>query len=96
MLGDWEAGVSGPGRESEKASKVRSAPRFVVPYSKGNLTGYSPAACRAYRAAHSCLWDWELCRPPERALGSRAASPAGFGAFAPGSLSLGFRVLGLV
>ena len=27
--------------------------------------GYSPAACRAYRAAHSCLWDWELCRPPE-------------------------------
>ena len=31
-------------------------------YSKGDLTG---AAWGAYRAAHSCLWDWELCRPPE-------------------------------
>ena len=42
-----------------------------VPYSKGD---------GAYRAAHSCLWDWELAR--RRALGSRAASPVGFGAFA--------------
>ena len=44
---------------------VRLGARFGVPHSKGDLTGYSPAACRAYRAAHSCLWDWELCRPPE-------------------------------
>ena len=41
---------------------------------------------------HSCLWDWELCRPLEG-----AASPAGFGAFAlldgPGLTQ--FRVEGL-
>ena len=36
-----------------------------MPHSQGDLTGYSPAACRAHRAARSCLWDWELCRPPE-------------------------------
>ena len=38
---------------------------YLVPHSKGDLTDYSPAACRAHRAAHSCLWDWELCRPPK-------------------------------
>ena len=72
----------------------RSAPRFGVPYSKGDLTCYSPAACRAYRAAHSCLWDWELCRPPEGfaelpRLPASARSPC---STAPGSLSLEFRV----
>ena len=46
------------------ACPAPSRPRFGVPHSKGDLTGYSPAACRTYRAAHSCLWDWKLCRPP--------------------------------
>ena len=70
------------------------APRFEVPYSKGDLTGYSPAACRANRAAHSCLWDWELCRPPEGfrlelpRLPASARSPC---STAPGSLSLGLQ-----
>ena len=38
-------------------TRFRLGSGFGVPYSKGDLTGYSPAACRAYRAAHSCLWD---------------------------------------
>ena len=40
---------------------VRSAPRSGIPRSKGDLTD-SPAACRAYRAVHSCLWDWSRVR----------------------------------
>ena len=43
---------------------------------KGDLTRYSPAACRAYRAAHSCLWDWELCRPSCLAYQLRRIRPA--------------------
>ena len=65
---------------------VRLGSRFGVPYSKGDLTGYLPAACRAYRAAHSCLWDWELCRPPE---GFRLQSCLTCRLDSPGSLSLG-------
>ena len=57
-------GLKGPSKKNDlEDTAVR--PRFGVPHSKGDLTGYSPAACRAHRAAHSCLWDWELCRPPE-------------------------------
>ena len=71
--------------------------RFGVPSSKGDLMGYSPASCRVYHAAHSCLWDWELRRQPE-SLWLRSTSPAGFGAFAlldVGSLSSGLGDQGL-
>ena len=100
----WQRGLrEASGAPSEAHLKrtisrlLRFTRRFGVSHSQGDLTGYSPAACRAYRAAHSCLWDWSSVAR-RRALGSRAASPAGFGAFAlldgPGLTQ--FRVLGYI
>ena len=61
------------------------------PFKKNDLTdaGYSPAACRAYRAAHSCHLAPELPRLP-----ASARSPCST-ARAHSVSGLGFRVWGL-
>ena len=54
--------------------------RSGVPHFKGDMAGYSPAACRlTAQPTAACETGSSVAR--RRALGSRAASPAGFGAF---------------
>ena len=54
----------GLGSTFEKPIK-RFGEGFGVAHCKGDLMDYSQATCWVYRAAHTCLWDWELRRQPE-------------------------------
>ena len=89
-MGGFE-GASGPAGMKGMISKMaRSAPGVGVPHSKGDLTGYSPAACRAYAQPTAACGTGSSV--------ARHSTAAGFGAFAlldSGLTQLGFRFWGL-
>ena len=67
--------------QSSKKGINRFGGRFGVPHFKGDMAGYSPAACRLTAQPTAACETGRSSVARRRALGSRAASPAGFGAF---------------